>query len=86
MNECGNRIADVEWKLGVELGTVGDGCNVVDEGGDPVDGDNEAVVGNIVFAGARILEETVRGGNVFVDARVIDVSGEVVDGNEWAKG
>ena len=70
----------------MELGAVGDGCNVVDEGGEPVDEDNEAVVGNVVSAGTRILEETVGGGDIFADARVIDVSGEVVDGNERAKG
>ena len=40
--------------------------------------DNKAVVGNVSFAGTRILEETVGGGNVFADARVIDVRGEVM--------
>ena len=65
---------------------VGEGCNIVNEGSDPIDEDNEAAVGNIVFAGTHILEETVGGGDVFADAHVIDVSGEVIDGDEWAKG
>lgn len=65
---------------------IGDGADIVNEGGDPVDEDNEAVVGNVIFAGTRTLEEAVGGGNVFVDAHVIDVSDEVVDGNEWANG
>ena len=67
MSKCGCRIRDVEENGGGIGCCFGDGCNVVDEGGDSVDKDNEAFVGNVIFAGTWILEETIGGGDVFAD-------------------
>ena len=68
---------------------VDEGSDPIDEGGDPVDEDHEVVVGDVIFAGTRILDigrKAVSGGDVFADARIIDMGCKTIDGGEIVAG